>query len=348
MKKTLSLFEQSLFTQQLAFLLEASIPLVEALTLCQNQAKGVKKRILKKIRAEITNGKPLSKAISLHIENCSSILLAYIKTGEETGQLAPSMKKAALEIANILAVRKKIVAALFYPICILLVTVVLTSFLVFFIFPKIQPLLTSLHSDLPWNTKIIIEGSSIIKSYGLLFSGICIITYLMYKKMLAKRKFIISLRQTILLHIPIISSLIKNQQLALISKSLSRRLSAGVPLSEALLQLQSGLVIYDHTFKELSVSVKRGISYSQSLKIYPRLFPSFFVDLIQVGEATSMLPAILENCGSYFEEKTDHSLKTLSSLIEPLLMIVMGGSVGFIALGMITPLYGLSQTLSSH
>jgi type IV pilus assembly protein PilC len=345
---SLSISERILFTNRLSLYLRSGISITTALSLivenaATTQTSGVYSHILK----EVTRGRSLNQALRIFPKSFDLFEINTITIGERSGTLAQSLSQISLLLSRKKKLKRKIVSALIYPFIIVLGTICVTSFLTLFAFPKIIPLFKGFHTALPLSTRILIALSEGIKHYGwyLFCISISCIGGLIY----ASRKEPVRKRiHALILRIPLIRSLIKDYYLSLFGRTIASLLTRGVSLVEALALTRSGIKnsSYHLAFEEIELLLSRGQKLSHGMERYPHLFPSMAVQLVSVGETTGSLSESLMHVSDFCEENLEHTTASLTTLIEPVLMIIMGLIVGFVALAIITPIYGITQNLT--
>ena len=237
-----------------------------------------------------------------------------------------------------------------YPISIALLSVVLTGGMTFGIFPKIRPLLESMHTNLPLPTRVLIVISDTIKQHWVtgivLLSGIVLIGFIASKHH-SIRTSIKKLNDRLLLSIPLLNTIIKNQTLSFFTGTLATLTSSGIAISTGLLRSQPHNSVYARAVERITTNIESGNTISGALAAYPKLFPDTMIQLISAAELSGSLVETLSFLSDYFQNEYEESIKKWSSLLEPVLMVLMGCAIGFIALAMILPIYALSQSVSS-
>jgi type II secretory pathway component PulF len=345
-KPSFPLKEQIVLFKQLSFLIRAGLPLRDSITSVLPYVGKKRKDVIRSIAKDISEGKELSESLAEHTAGLSPFFINLIKIGEETGMLEKSLRTASEEASKRSAFIKKIVSAMTYPACIAAVALCLIGFLTMSIFPKIRPLFASMSVKLPLSTRMLIAISDFTGKHWLLLVGIATIATICIIYVSRKRVVKTSI-EWIQWRIPILGILLQNYFLMNISGALGIMLGAGTPLHEAL-RLQSPPHIgYKTALRSIQRRNQRGERLSSALSLYPQLFPALMIQLISAAELSGSLSETLLYLAHYFEEQLDEGLKVISGMLEPLLLLGMGVCVGFIALSMILPIYGLSQAISS-
>jgi len=336
------------FVKRLSFLTKAGIPILESLHMIREQTEGKGYvRILDSVIYDVSNGQNLSTSLGKHKHLFGDFSINIISFGESTGILSENLEYLADELKKRQILRKKVIGAFIYPVVVTLATFGITGFLMIYLFPKIMPVFSSLHMTLPLSTRIVIFLSNFIRFNGYtLFIGIFLLI----------TTFIILLRKSVKFHfyfdkfilkIPIIGNIIRSYNLANSTRTIGLLLKSGITISEALpiVEKTIGNLVYKREFYKLAETVDRGDKISSYLKKRRSLFPDVLSQIISVGERSGNLSNSLIYLSELYEAEVDDFTKNISSLIEPIMMIIMGILVGFIAISIITPIYSITQNL---
>lgn len=347
----LSVKDQTLFAKRLSFLIGAGVPVLESLHVLREQttSKSVRK-ILKQVSKDVANGRFLSAALDRFRHHFGEFAINIIQVGESSGVLAQNLKYLAQELEKKEALRKKVVGAMVYPIFVTIATVGVTGLLTVYIFPKILPIFSSVGVTLPITTRILIAVSSFLQSYGLILVGVLFVLtiglIIVHRNVAAFR--IVSDR--ILLKIPISGRIMQFYNMANITRTFGLLLKSGSSIVDAL-QTTARTTrnrIYRRELERAAEHVKKGEQVSEHFKKHKGLFPILIPHMIAIGEKTGNLSDTLVYLSEMYEEEVNSLTKNLSNAIEPVLMILMGLLVGFVAVSVITPIYEITQTLSNQ
>ncbi len=345
----LSTKDQTFFVKRLSFLIKAGIPMRESLVMIRDQTK--KKGyvlILDSVISNISNGQSLSSSLAKFKNTFGEFAINIIGFGEQSGILSENLEYIADELKKKQALRKKIISASVYPLIVTLATIGIVTFLMVFLFPKILPVFASLHYDLPLSTRIVIALSGFITNWGLI--ALVVFVFVLIGLLIALKK---SHRcafyfDKFLLKLPIIGKIVQDYNIANFTRTVGLLLKSGITMGEALpicVKTTPNLV-YKKEFKALAQVVNRGSKISTHLAKSPDIFPDIVTQIVSVGEHSGNLSNSLLYLSEMYEAEIDDFTKNLSSLVEPVLMIIMGILVGFIAISIITPIYGITQHLS--
>lgn len=345
----LSIKDQAFFAKRLSFLIKAGVPLLEALHMIREQTNNKRyAKVLDVVIEDVANGQSLSGSLNKFKNVFGDFAINIIAVGESTGILSENLNYLADELKKKQVLRKKVVGALVYPIFITIATLGITGLMTVYIFPKIMPIFASLNVTLPLSTRILVFTSNFLRHWGLVL--ILVIGIMIFGIMLAiknNKKLHLFFDQCVL-KIPFVGPMVQSYNLANISRTLGLLLKGGMTVSDALpiTARSTANFVYRREFERLAVVVDRGEQLSSYLKNFRKLFPDILSQIISVGERSGNLPETLSYLSDMYEGEVEDATKNLSSLIEPVLMICMGLIVGFVAVSVITPIYGITQHLS--
>lgn len=344
----LSITKQTFFAKKLSFLIKSGITIIESITLIKNQTKSKSEiKTFERIIADVRNGKSLATSLERCHGTFGNFAINIIKAGELSGNLTQNLNYLSDELRKKEILRKKIVSSLVYPIIVTIATLGITFFLTMFIFPKIIPIFQSMNVQLPITTRMIIGFVKIIKDFGLyIFIGLSIIILglITIIKNVKKIRYIYN---GFIFKIPIFGKIAKNYNLTNLTRTFGILLKSGLSVIEAL-QITADTTNNLQYKKSLELTIKdvtKGKNISENISKYPKLYPEMLSHMVVVGEKTGNLSNTLIYLSEFYENEFDDQTKNLSSTIEPILMIIMGIMVGFIAISVITPIYGITNAL---
>lgn len=336
--------EQIVFARRLSAYLHAGVPILEALSTLAEDAHTRTRPGLEGATRAVASGMPLSGALQ---DSCRmhAYAVAMIEVGERSGTLKEALSRLSVSLAKQRELTQKLVGALAYPAVILLATAGISLFLVLYAFPKIVPLFRGFGAELPFATRALIALSDFLGSYGVyLFASLVAASVLV--SVLMRRPRIRLVFDRLLLGIPFLGNLIATYQLSSIARTLTTLLSSGVSIvpALALAERTCGNRAYAAALSEVHDCVIAGERIADAL-VRLSCFPRMYVQMIATGERTGSLPASLNALAEQYEEEFRSASSTLTALIEPVLMVVMGLVVGFVALAIITPVYQITQDM---
>ena len=339
--------DQSLFCKRLSMLLRAGLPISTCLHLMiEEKVKTSQQKMLQKTVVLVEAGVPLSRALLESQYNLGSFAYNVIRIGETSGTLPENLEYVAKELKSRHDLRKQIIFALIYPAIIISATIIISIFLVMVIFPKIIPIFQSLETTLPWTTRVLLEVSYVLTQYWpqlllALGGSLMVIGYLRQKTLF--RWYVAQ----VVLRVPILSRLIRAYQVASACRTLGMLLASEVRILESLEIVAESTThpLYHAAWKNITSQIESGQQLSKELRRYPVLFPALLIQMVQAGESTGNLSYTLRYVGEIYEGEVHDITKNLPALLEPLLMLIMGLVVGFIAVSIITPIYGITEHL---
>jgi len=344
----MSAADRILFFKRMSILLSAGIPVSECLAMAKDQSANARLRdLIDALIRDTQNGKSLSRSLGKFPHVYGAFTLHMISVGEASGTLSQNFEYIAEELRKSRILKQKIVSALLYPGLITAATLVLTGFLILYLFPKLMPIFLSLRMQLPLSTRVIIAVSQFLTQYGLLLIGALIVGAII-STLLRIRVPRVNIALThALLRAPIGRVLIQNYHLAQSARSLGLLLKSGIPLSPALslIARMTRNPLYRTEWFAIASAIDRGEKMSERMRRSALLFPPVASQMIAVGERSGHMAATLLYLSDMYEHEFDEYTKSLSSLLEPVLMIFMGFLIGIVAISIITPIYGLTEHL---
>ena len=343
----LSLKQKMIFARNLEVMIRSGMQLLQGLEIIKNQTKSRSfKIIIDQLIADVRNGHFLSVALDRHKGVFGEFFINLIRIGESSGTLSENLQYLTEELKKKDEINKKVRGAMVYPMFILAATIGITGILTFFIFPKILPVLTGMKVGLPLTTRIFIKISSFLFDYGLFAFGGLILLAIGFFMILRIPSFRFSVHN-FMLNFPVVKETIKTVNMINFSRTLGLLLKSGIKIVEALEITSNTLtnLVYKKEVSALAEGVKRGEPMSQYLLKKPDLFSPIFTQMVIVGENTGKLDESILFVSNFYESEPDETTKSLSNFIEPIMLLIMGGIVAFVALAIITPIYTITQTI---
>lgn len=331
------------FTKNLSIMLKAGSTLIEAIDVLREQAKGKFKYILNNVYQEIEKGNRFSEALSAHPSAFSEIYVNILRIGEESGELEKNLEHLANQLSKSRALRKKVVGAMIYPAVVLSGGLLLTFGISMFVLPKVTNLFKNFKVPLPWSTRLLMWVSDFFQQHGILAFSI-LIGSIIFLSWFLRLKIIRPATHWLFLKIPVVKGVVKNVNLAMFYRTLSILLESGVTIDDGLKICTNTVsnLYYKNFLINAHTQIKAGGKLNVVLKEEPKLFSSTDVQIIRVGEESGTLGDSLGYCSSIHEEEVDNTTKNLATILEPILLLVIGFMVGFLALSIITPIYSIT------
>ncbi len=339
--------ELVMMTRNLGAMLVAGLSLSRALSVIERQSKNPRlKGIIKDIIDQINKGETFHSAISRYPKVFNDLYVAMIAAGEEGGQMAQTLKTLSVQMERSSTLKKKIKGAMIYPAIVIIILVIIGVLMMVFVMPSITDTFKSLDTDLPKTTLFLMAVSDFM-SNNLLLTMVLLIGSVggfaaWLRTQMGKR-----VSSWVLPRLPVIGKMAKEVNSARTARTLSSLLSSGVDVIRAL-NITEDVVqnyYYKQIIAEAAKRVEKGTALSEVFVEHDDLYPVLVGEMILVGEETGNISQMLEELADFYEAEVEQKTKDLSTIIEPLLMVFIGGTVGFFALAMIAPIYSISDSI---
>ena len=337
----------AIFSRQLATMLGAGIPLVQAFEIIgAGHEKASMRALVLDIKSDIEGGTSLHEALGKHPLHFDQLYVNLTEAGEQAGALETLLDKIATYKEKTEAIKKKVKKALFYPAAVLVVAVIVTVVLLIFVIPQFESLFKGFGADLPAFTQMVVSLSKFVQNNGVYMAvviGIAIYTFIYFKKRSRKLNVFID---RVSLKVPIIGPILNKAAIARFARTLSTMFSAGVPLVEALQSVAgaTGNVVYENAVMKMRDEVATGQRLQRSME-NTGMFPNMVVQMIAVGEESGSLDTMSGKVASFYEEDVDNAVDSMSSLLEPLIMAILGVLVGGLVIAMYLPIFKLGSVV---
>jgi type IV pilus assembly protein PilC len=337
----------AIFTRQLSTMLRAGVPLMQCFDIvARGHANPSMSRLLNEIRADVETGTSLSQAFRKYPIHFDPLFCNLVAAGEQAGILETLLDRLATYKEKTLALKGKIKKALFYPVMIIVVAVLITAIIMYFVIPSFKQVFASFGADLPLPTLIVIAMSDFVVAnwYWLLFGslGAAYFAYQGWRRSPSFQRLV----DRYMLKLPVIGEMLQKASVARWARTLSTTFAAGVPLVDALDSVgpASGNAVYKDATRQVQAEVNVGTSLAQSMQ-NTGVFPSMAVQMTGIGEESGALDSMLSKVADYYEREVDETVDALASLIEPIIMVVLGVIVGGIVVAIYLPIFKLGQVI---
>ena len=339
----------ALATKQLASMLKTGLPLLEALNILSESTDDKSLRIVFKDAAiSISRGSTFVSTLEKYPDVFDEMYVALVSAGEIAGLLDQVLDRESLLLESLSKIKGQIKSALAYPLAIFALTVIVVIIMLLFVIPVFQDMYASSGADLPELTQLMVDASNFLRDPIQIFKIVPIFIFLIFVlKRLFKKESFLYWKDSLLLKIPLTKDLITKSSLANFSRTLSALNSAGVPILESL--LISKKTIGNRVFKKIVNKMNEEIQYGQPLykvlaseKVIPILFTSMF----RIGEETGELSEMINKLADFYEDEVETSVKGLTSLLEPLMIVFVSGVVAFILVAMYLPMFNMMNTVN--
>ena len=337
----------TLFTRQLATMMKAGVPLLQAFDIVgRGHANASVSKLLNDVRSDIETGSSLNQAFRKYPLYFDPLFCNLVGAGEQAGILDSLLDRLATYKEKILAIKSKIKAALFYPIAVLAVGFIVTAVIMIFVIPAFKSVFSSFGADLPGPTLVVIAISDFfVKWWWVIFPGIFGAIYFFlqsWRRSVKMQAFM----DRVLLQAPIFGELVRKSSIARWTRTLATMFAAGVPLVEALDSVggASGNWVYAEATKKVQGDVATGVSLTNAMQ-NTNVFPNMVIQMVSIGEESGSLDNMLSKVADFFEAEVDDAVDALSSLLEPLIIVVLGVLVGGMVVAMYLPIFKLGQVV---
>ncbi len=337
--------ELVMMTRNLASMLKAGLPLSRALTVIERQSKNPRLiGIMKEVRETINKGDPFNVGLAKFPSTFSRLYIAMVRAGEESGSLVDTLHTISLQLERSSSLRKKVKGAMIYPAIVISVMVLIGVLMMMYVVPTLTETFLNLKIELPTSTKIIIGVSTFLTEHGLLALMGFISSIVAFSFFVRTRIGQRGLHFTYI-HLPVIGNLVKQTNSAYTARTLSSLLTSGVDVINAIHITEDVLqnVYYKEVLQKAAVHVEKGSPLSEMFVLNQNIYPILVGEMILVGEETGQISQMLAELAGFYETEVEQKTKDLSTIIEPILMVVIGAGVGFFALAMIGPIYSISE-----
>ncbi len=337
----------ALFSRQLATMMAAGIPLVQSFEIVGNgHDKPAVQKLILDIKADVEGGSALHEALGKHPLYFDDLYVNLVEAGEQAGALESLLDKIATYKEKTEALKKKVKKALFYPAAVMVVAVVVTVILLIFVIPQFESLFKGFGADLPAFTQFVINMSRWLQNNGILFgAAIAGAVYgFLYMKKRSKK-----MRETldrVVLKAPIIGPILEKAAIARFARTLATMFAAGVPLVEALDSVAgaTGNIVFENAVLKMRDEVATGQRLQQAMA-NTQLFPNMVIQMIAVGEESGALDEMSGKVATFYEADVDNAVDSMSSLLEPLIMAILGVLVGGLVIAMYLPIFKLGSVV---
>lgn len=335
--------ELAIFTRQFSVMIDAGLPLVQCLEIlgAQQQHKGFQ-RIIESVRDDVEKGSTLQTALSKHPKAFNDLFVNMVGAGESGGILDVILQRLSGYIEKSVKLTAKVKSAMTYPIAVIAIAIIVVIVIMVKVIPVFSAMYSGLGSKLPYPTIVCIAISDAIINYWWILLGATVMVVVglrQYYKTPAGHLQI----DTLLLHIPVLGEVLRKVAVARFCRTLGTLISSGVPILEGMdiTAKTAGNLVVQNAILKSKDAVEQGRNISTPLA-ETKVFPPMVVQMVGVGEATGALDAMLAKVADFYEDEVDNAVASLTSLMEPIMIAVLGGIVGFIVVAMYMPIFGLA------
>ena len=337
----------TLFTRQLATMMKAGVPLLQSFDIVgKGHANPAVAKLLMDIKMEVETGNSLTNAFRKYPLHFDALFCNLVAAGEQAGILDSLLDRLATYKEKIVAIKGKIKSALFYPISIIVVAFVITAVIMIFVIPAFKDLFQNFGADLPAPTLMVMAISDFFVSYWYLIFGGIFGGFWFFFYSWKRSKKMQMVMDRLFLRLPVFGDVIRKATIARWTRTLSTMFAAGVPLVEALDSVggASGNYVYVEATKKIQLEVSSGTSLTVAMQ-NSEVFPNMVIQMVSIGEESGSLDGMLSKVADFFEAEVDDAVEALSSLMEPMIMVVLGTLIGGMVIAMYLPIFMMGQAI---
>ncbi|MFP3910662.1 MAG: type II secretion system F family protein [Desulfobacteraceae bacterium] len=334
------------FTRQFSTMIDAGLPLVQGLSILAAQtANPTFRRILQEVVRDVEGGAGLAEALGRHPKVFNDLYVNLVAAGEVGGILDNILQRLANYIEKAEKLKTRIKSAMTYPMVVVAIAIVVIAVILVFVIPVFEEMFRDFGSALPLPTQLVVDMSRFVKGHIHYILGVMVLMGLLFK-LYRKSKSGKKSTDALALKLPVFGPLLKKVAVANFTRTLGAMISSGVPIIHALeiTAKTSGNVVLEEVILEVRSGISEGQSIAEPLSEND-IFPSMVIQMISVGEATGALDTMLEKIADFYDDEVDAAVDTLTSMLEPLLMVFLGGAIGGLVISMYLPIFKMAAAL---
>ncbi len=335
-----------IFTRQFATMIDAGLPLIQGLEILGSQEPNITlKKAVGTIRGDVESGSTLSNALKRHSKIFSDLYVSLVAAGEMGGMLDTILNRLATYIEKAERLRRKVKGAMVYPSVVLSIALVVIAVLLVFVIPVFQEMFEGLGGELPGVTQFVVDLSSFLRNNIIYIIVALVLFFIAFNRFKATEKGRIMVDKT-LLGLPIFGILLKKSAIANFTRTLQTMTSSGVPILDGLgiVAATSGNKVVEKAILDTRTSISEGKTIAEPLS-KSGIFPPMVTQMISVGESTGALDTMLGKIADFYEDEVNAAVDAITALIEPFMMVFLGGTIGFMLLAMYMPIFKLAGAI---
>ena len=333
-------------TRQFATMIDAGLPLVQCLEILYSQQENrTFKKILKEIKEAVEEGSTFADALKQHPEVFDDLFVNLVAAGEVGGILDIILNRLAAYIEKAAKLKRKVKGAMTYPIVVMVIAVLVVAIILIFVIPVFQSMFADFGKALPVPTQIVVKISDFVKSYVLYMIVALVVLVFAYKRFYKTERGR-ALVDQLVLKLPVFGMLIRKVAVAKFTRTLGTMISSGVPILDSLEIVAStaGNKTIEDAIRETRQSISEGRTIAEPLAD-SEVFPSMVVQMISVGEATGALDTMLGKIADFYDDEVDAAVEALTSMLEPFMMVFLGGTIGGLVISMYLPVFQMAGAM---
>lgn len=336
--------DRAFFAQQLSTMINAGLPLVRSLEILKQQTKKpVMKEVISEIDADLEQGVSFSKSLSKHPQVFNDVFVSIIRSGETSGKLDQVLKELAKQLESDYRFISKLRAALYYPIFLIVAMIVVAIIMMTKIIPQIEQVFKDMNAEMPWATVWLMAVSNflIYKWWLVILIVIFLIIFGRYYFRSEQGRYVYNHMQ---IYTPLIRQVTQEIYMTRLTRTMAMLVGSGVEIIKAVNIVADVMnnVIFAKSLKEVSSQIERGIPMSVPLSKDP-LYPVLVSQMVAVGEQTGKIDEVLRNLANYYEEESENKIRAITSLVEPMIIVIIGIGIGIMVFAILMPIYNIAQ-----
>jgi type IV pilus assembly protein PilC len=346
-KKKITTKDIAVFSRQLATMMAAGVPLVQAFEIVgRGHENPAMQDLIMSVKADVESGTALAEALRKHPLYFDDLFCNLVHAGEQAGILEGLLDKIATYKEKVEAIKGKIKKALFYPTAVIVVAFIITAILLIFVIPQFESMFKGFGADLPALTQMVVKASKIFQQYWWAIFGAIGVSIYVIMQLKKRSKTFNEMIDKYILKVPIFGEIVTKATIARFARTLSTMFAAGMPLVEALETVADacGNSVYGKSILQMRDEVATGTQMNVSMK-QSGLFPNMVVQMLAIGEETGAVDTMLSKVADFYEEEVDNMVDGLSSLLEPMIMAVLGVLIGGMVIAMYLPIFKMGEVV---
>jgi len=346
-KKKIKPVDVAYFLRQMTTMLSSGVPLVQAFDIVgRGHENPAMSDLIMDLKGQVEGGETFAAALAKHPKYFDDLVINLVEAGEQSGTLETLLDKIATYKEKTESLKAKIKKAMFYPAAVIVVAIVVTAILLIFVVPQFEALFVGFGADLPAFTRMVVNLSNFAQSWWWILLALVVLTVFLFRQAHLRSPRFRRTMDLLVLRIPAVGPILRKAAIARFARTLSTMFAAGVPLVDALRSVAgaTGNALYGEATERMREETAAGAQLQWSMRNVG-IFPNMVVQMVAIGEESGSLDAMLAKVADFYEEEVDNAVDSLSSLLEPLIMVVLGVLIGGLVIAMYLPIFMLGQVI---
>lgn len=334
-----------ILSRQLATMVEAGMPIAQSLSVVgQSSDNKAVKSLLSRMRLKVEEGADLTAVLRQHPKHFNSLYVGLVHVGEESGTLGPMLGRIATYMEKAEAIRRKIKSALIYPVIVLIIGLIIVTGLLIYIIPPFKDLFEANNAELPALTGAVVGASNGLRDNWPVALGGGVLVYFVFTSLYKRTLYFRHLVDKLLLKVPAFGSLVRKGILVRITRTIAIMFRAGIPMVETLgiVAPASGNEVFSRALSQVQNDIATGQPLESSLR-ESKQFPSMVIQMVRTGEETGEMDSMLNKVADFYEDEVDNTVAGISALVEPVMVVILGGLIGVVVIAMYLPIFNLGN-----